>query len=367
MAKELFNSDFYTLPEQVQINKEDIETNTTDIAKLKDDIGKIKPDAWEERKFKVNLGTAVDESGNNIIDFTTYNPITNQSNPIVNIQRAFTDKDTYALTDAINSYSFTASSLGIFAYLVCGDPSLTLNELFGLEESSKNYMVLANTDVSGDGYYWLLINCRSIDTFSLVTSSLAFGRNDTSPYIDAISTADDKREHSVLTAKAVDQYYLKKTDASNTYLTKTDASNTYLSKTDASNTYVTKQDYDERYDTGDISLTQDGYDKINSMAEDIGTTITLTDTSDFTENTQVSNTCELILSVYYNANPIYRNIHLMPNQTIDDYTAYQDATEENWYTGHAILVLSSQDYGYFAITYQNGTPSQLILTLIALY
>lgn len=53
MAKELFNSDFYTLPEQVQINKEDIETNTAsiatntaDIAKLKDDIGKIKPNAW---------------------------------------------------------------------------------------------------------------------------------------------------------------------------------------------------------------------------------------------------------------------------------------------------------------------------------
>lgn len=356
MAEYTIN-DFNTLPEQVQINKEDIETNTTDIAKLKDDIGKIKPDAWEERKFKVNLGTTVDENGNNIIDFTTYNPITNQSNPIVNIQRAFTDKDTYALTDAINSYSFTASSLGIFAYLVCGDPSLTLNELFGREESSKNYILLANTDVNGDGIYWLVINCRLVDTFSLFTSSLSFDRSDNNTYIDKISTDDDKLEHSMLTAKAVDHYYLKKTDASNTY----------LSKADASNTYVTKQDYDERYDTGDIGLTQAGYNKINSMAENIGTTITLTATSDFTENTQVSNTRELILSVNYNANPIYRNIHLMPNQTIDDYTAYQDATEENWYTGHAILVLSSQDYGYFAITYQNGTHSQLILTLIAHY
>lgn len=348
MAKELFNSDFYTLPEQVQINKEDIETNTADITKLKDDISKIKPNAWEERKFNVDMeGTP--------IEFTTYNPITDSNTP-VNIQKSFIDKETYSLTDKINSFSFSASSPSIFAYLVCGNPSLTLNELFGLEETAKNYIVLAN-DAVGEGDYWLLINCRSIETFSLVTSSLAFGTNDTSPYIEAISTADDKQEHSVLTAKAVSQYYLNKTDASDTYLT----------KTDASNTYVTKQDYDERYDTGDIGLTQAGYNKINSMAENIGSTITLTATSDFTENTQVSNTRELILSVIYNANPIYRNIHLMPNQTIDDYTDYQDATEENWYTGHAILVLPSQDNGYFAITYQNGTHSQLILTLIAHY
>lgn len=36
MAKELFNSDFYTLPEQVQINKDDIKTNTANIQRLGD-------------------------------------------------------------------------------------------------------------------------------------------------------------------------------------------------------------------------------------------------------------------------------------------------------------------------------------------
>ena len=42
MAKELFNSDFYTLPEQVQINKEDIETNTASISTNTSDIVKLK-------------------------------------------------------------------------------------------------------------------------------------------------------------------------------------------------------------------------------------------------------------------------------------------------------------------------------------
>lgn len=151
------------------------------------------------------------------------------------------------------------------------------------------------------------------------------------------------------------------------YLLKSDASNTYLTKTDASNTYVTIQDYDERFYIGYISLTTEGFNKIKTMAEKEGTTITLIATTDFNDNIRVTNTHELILSVYYNGNPIYRNIHLMPNQTIDDYTAYQDATEYTWYTGHAMLNLPSQDNGYFAISYQNDTYNQLILTLIAHY
>lgn len=124
--------------------------------------------------------------------------------------------------------------------------------------------------------------------------------------------------------------------------------------------------WEERIDTGDITLTQNGFDKISAMTEDVGTTIILTHTTDFTEHIQVTNTRELILNVYYNGDPIYINIHLVPNQTIDDYTAVQEGTE-NWYTGHAILVLPSQDYGYFAVSYQNGNYSQLILTLIAHY
>lgn len=42
MAKELFNSDFYTLPEQVQLNKEDIETLKTKIDTNTNSIDSIK-------------------------------------------------------------------------------------------------------------------------------------------------------------------------------------------------------------------------------------------------------------------------------------------------------------------------------------
>lgn len=339
--------DYNTLPEQVQINKEDI-------TKLKEDIGKIKPNAWEERKFKIGEDDMT-------IDCITYNPITDTNTP-VNIQKAFTDKDTYSTTDAINSYSFVASmnmeGTNAILYVICADPTIPLGDIFDNSHSTKDAIVFLSSESGGT----LNITCSELKaTGGVKTKSLSIGGvngDDESHEITKISNDDaDTASSTLLSAFAISQYYLKKTDASNTYLT----------KTDASNTYVTIQDYEERIDTGNISLTQAGYDKINAMGENIGTTITLTATSDFTENTQVSNTRELILSVNYNGNPIYRNIHLMPNQTIDDYTAYQEDTEENWYTGHAMLVLPSQDYGYFAISYQNGTRSQLILTLIAHY
>ena len=344
--------DYNTLPEQVQINKDDIKTNTADIAKLKDDIGKVKTNAWEERKFNVNEGSTP-------IEFTTYNPITDSNTP-VNIQKSFIDKETYSLTDKINSFSFSASSPSIFAYLVCGDPSLTLNELFGLEESAKNYIVLANTDVGGDGQYWLLINCRLVDTFSLFTSSLSFDRKDTDIYIDKISTADDKREHSMLTAKAVDQYYLKKSDASNTYLSKTDASNTYLSKTDASNTYVTKQDYEERLDTGDIQFTAQGWTKFKAITDTEGQTIELHVPADLLEHVQVTGTNDLKLQLVYNSHAVFENVYLHPNNTINDLDSITGA-KTTYYTGQAILTLSSQSNGLFYIVYQEGVGLTLHL------
>lgn len=337
MAKELFNSDFYTLPEQVQINKEDIETNTTDIAKLKDDISKIKPNAWEKN-------TSIMEGGNK---FEQYIPADFNSD----IPYSFVK---YNIDTNGNP---TSQNIGLMAGKLIDSTGIG-NAFLQLILSDSSYIDINETYIS----FHFGSDASTVDMkyendeaiLFLDKTSLQFNKGE---FINEFTNNDNHDYHQVLTAFATNQYYLKKSDASNTY----------LSKTEASNTYVTKQDYDERYDTGDISLTQAGYNKINSMDENIGSTITLTATSDFTENTQVSNTRELILSVNYNANPIYRNIHLMPNQTIDDYTAYQDATEENWYTGHAILVLPSQDNGYFAITYQNGTHSQLILTLIAHY
>ena len=354
MAKELFNSDFYTLPEQVQINKEDIETNTTniatntvDITKLKDDISKIKPNAWKERKFKLNIGSTTAPA-----ECSTYNPITNESNPIVNIQRAFTDKDTYETTDAINSSSFSVSipSLNLFVYSVCADPSLTLIELADMSFSTtsrlKNKVVfMEGADDDGNKIYTISINC-DIAYFG----KLSFHRNDSVDDIDRISDDDDKSEHSLLTAKAVDQYYLKKTEASNTY----------LSKTDASNTYVTKQDYDERFDTGDISFTEQGWTKFKAITDTVGRTIELNVLTDFLEHIQVTGTNDLTLQLLYNRHVVFGNVYLHPNNTIDDLDSIAGA-KTTYYTGQAILTLSNQSNGLFYIVYQNGVGLTLHL------
>lgn len=327
--------DYNTLPEQVQINKDDI-------TKLKDDISKIKPNAWEERKFNIDIEDSP-------LEFTTFNPITNTNAPI-NIQKSFTDKDTYAITDPVNSYSFSISASGIFGYVVCANPTITIKELLvdRLNSTTKNAIVFANLNTSDPDGYWLLINSKWLWTQELIVGT-------DSVVITRISNDYTTSGSDLLTAEVIYNNYLRKTDASNTYLT----------KTEASNTYVTKQDYDERYDTGDVTLTDEGFNKIKTMAEEVGTTITLNINNDFTEHIQLSNIRELILNVWYNdGTAIYKNIHLMPNQSVDDYDLH-NARESTWYTGHAMLNLPSADNGYFAVSYQEG--QQLVLTLIAHY
>lgn len=307
MAENTIN-EFNTLPEQVQLNKEDIETLNDKIDTITSNIANL---GWELK---------TDTIGNKGY-----------------IPKNFDENIPYSLTNITDSTQ--ASGL--------------------------------NTYKDTDGYVWsyLSIYIPSEDDFVGIWT----GHDNTIGYFCSLSMAapNDKTTYLVVT-------YIANSDCpqslngdkyteDNTIATMGWVNKYYLSKTDASNTYVTIQDYDKRFDTGDISLTTEGFNKIKTMAEKEGTTITLIATTDFNENIQVTNIREFILSVYYNGNPIYRNIHLMPNQTIDDYTAYQDATESTWYTGHAMLNLPSQDYGYFAISYQNDTDSQLILTLIAHY
>lgn len=319
MADTFFIGGLNTLPEQVQLNKEDIkklsdsnttqteqmqalntkvDTYTTNIATNATDIDNLSKKVYDNGALSFRLGT--------------------ESEPSIHV--AFFRDSRYPTRDLSIQYEST---------------------------SPKNQWVI-QCDPSDEIYFnFAYINQATVSQLSFWNSG----------YITGFSDSDVDDNHQGLTAHAINQYYLKKTDASNTYLT----------KTDASNTYVTKQDYEERIDTGDIALTKKGFDKISTMTEKVGTTITLTDTTDFDEYIQVTNTRELILNVYYNGDPIYRNIHLMPNQTISDYTAIQGSFE-TWYTGHAILLLPSQSDGYFAVSYQQyGNHSQLILTLIADY
>lgn len=316
MADTFFIEGLNTLPEQVQLNKEDIkklsDSNTTQTEQIQ------------------ALNTKVDTNTANIA--TNTSNITTNTTDIDNLSKKVYDNGTISFYLGSNLFIFKDNeAYNYFSIHRNGVSSWSLEDI-------EIFNFQCTVYINGD----LRVKKGYIYADSLVINTSA--DND----ITNISNSNATDSHSLLTGKAINDIF--------------------LTKTDASNTYVTKQDYEERIDTGDIALTREGYHKINAMAEEIGTTITLTDTSDFTEHIQVTNTRELILNVYYNGDPIYRNIHLVPNQTIDDYTAYQDATQENWYTGHAILILPSQDYGYFAVSYQNGTThSQLILTLIAHY
>ncbi len=154
--------------------------------------------------------------------------------------------------------------------------------------------------------------------------------------------------------------YLKKTDASNTYLTKTDASNTYLTKIYANATYLSKQDYEESINKGDIQFTTQGWTKFKTITDTEGQTITLSVPSDLLEHVQVTGTNDLKLQLVYNGHTVFENIYLHPNNSINnlDYIAGAKST---YFTGQAVLTLSTQSTGLFYIVYQEGTSLTLHL------
>lgn len=335
MAENTIN-DFNTLPEQVQINKDNIKTNTADITKLKDDISKIKPNAWEERKFNLD-----GDENSDLINFTTYNPITDTNTP-VNIQKSFTDKDTYSIKEPVNSYSFFTSGsshdASMSIYAVCTTPSNTFIDLLNLDdqkESQPSIILITAKTETGITKSTLDINCTNIKANITKTRYLEMGTPDNMASIDTIANGDVDLPNSLLTGAAISQYYLKKTDASNTYLT--------------------KKDYDKRFDTGAIILTAQGLNKIKALDDTPNKTIELHVPSDFLELMQLSGNKDLKLQIVYNDSILYDNIVLHPNRTIEDYDNISSSSAKTiWYTGQAVIVLASQSDGLFDITYSNG-------------
>lgn len=288
--------------------------------KISNEISKIKPNVWEQRKFRIMDGEVS-------MDATTYNPITDTNVP-VNIQKSFTDKDTYSSSDTINSYSFVFSakvnssgSLGnFFAYAVCANPSMTISDISNvLSTTSKNAILFLklDNDSESDPFYLLNINCTDLkaETFRFYNSDL---------YIDTISANDDKSMHSMLTASAIDNYYLKKTDASNTYATKNEL----------------KQLENDYFDA---DLTTVGLAKIQSNAT-IGTSITLVKNTDFIENIYNTDLAHktAIFTLYRDEN---EEIYISSNIKLDivnttDY--YSDNDQPHiWFTGLGVIKLGS--------------------------
>nr|DAG62304.1 MAG TPA: hypothetical protein [Caudoviricetes sp.] len=325
--------DYNTLPEQVQINKDDIKTNTADIAKLKDDISKIKPNAWEKN-------TSIMEGG---YTFEQYIPTDFNSDIPYSFVKYNIDK----------SGNPISQNIGLMAGKLIDSTGINHPSLQLILSDSSN-IDINETDIS----FHFGIDTSTIEMKYENNDAILFLDNtrfqlNKGEFITEFSNSDVHDYHQILTAFAINKFYLTKTDASNTYLTKTDASNTYLTKTDASNTYVTIQDYEERLDTGDISFTTQGWTKFNAITDTEGQTIELNAPADLLEHVQVTGINDLKLQLFYNSHAVFENIYLHPNNTID-YLDYITGAKTTYYTGQAILTLSSESDGLFYIVYQEG-------------
>lgn len=329
MAENTIN-DFNTLPEQVQLNKEDIKTLNAKIDTITSNIANL---GWE---LKTN--TRGDKS---------YIP----KNFDENIPYSLTNLDDSIQDSGLNTYK--DSDGYVWSYLTIYIPT------------DKDFVGIWTGHDITDGYFCsLCMGVPNDKTTYLVVTYIA-----DSDCPQSLNNNDTYKEDlTIATMGWVNKYYLTKTDASNIYVTKVDADNTYVTKVNADNTYVTKQDYDNRFEKAILTLTEAGFNKIKNMVENEGTTITLNAKSDYTEQVppiNPDNLKELILNVKYGVEAIYSYIHLVPNTTLDDYDNLQ-GTCSYFYTGHAMLILpASLDNGYFIITYQKGV--NLILRLIMHY
>lgn len=296
--------DYNTLPEQVQINKDDIKTLNAKIDTITSNIANL---GWE---LKTN--TSGDKS---------YIP----KNFDENIPYSLTNITDSTQASGLNTYK--DSDGYIWSYLTIYIPSD--DDFVGIWTGHDNT----------DGYFCSLsMGVPNDKTTYLVVTYIA---NSDCP--QSLNKDTYKEDLTIATMGWVNKYYL----------TKTDASNTYVSKVYADSIYVTKQDYEERINTGDIQFTTQGWTKFKAITDTEGQTIELHVPADLLEHVQVTGTNDLILQLFYNGHAVFENVYLHPNNTINnlDYIAGAKTT---YYTGQAMLTLSSQSNGLFYIVYQEG-------------
>ena len=292
MAENTIN-DFNTLPEQVQINKDDIKTLNAKIDTITSNIANL---GWELK---------TDANGNKGY-----------------IPKNFDENIPYSLTDITDSTQ--ASGLN------------TYKDTNGYVRSYLTIYIPANDDFVGiwtghnniDGYFCSLSMTTPNDktTYPVVT----YIANSDCP--QSLNNDTYKEDQTIATMGWVNKYYLAKTDASN-YLTKTDAFNTYATK------FAIKT---LEYDYFDAVLTPSGFAKIQANVT-IGNSITLVKDTDFTEdiyNTDLRHKT-VIFNLYRNDEDIYisTNIKLDIVNTTDHYS--DNDQPSTWYTGIGVIKLGS--------------------------
>lgn len=287
--------DYNTLPEQVQINKDDIKTLNAKIDTITSNIANL---GWE---LKTN--TSGDKS---------YIP----KNFDENIPYSLTNITDSTQASGLNTYK--DSDGYIWSYLTIYIPSD--DDFVGIWTGHDNT----------DGYFCSLSMAVPNDkTTYVVVSYIA---NSDCPQ-SLLNNDKYKEDLTIATMGWVNKYYLTKTDASNTYLTKTDASNTYATKS-AIKTL--------EYDYFDAVLTSSGFAKIQANAT-IGTSITLFKDTDFTEdmyNIDLKHKTA-IFNLYRNDENLYisTNIKLDIGKTTSYYS--DNDQHSTWYTGIGVIKLGS--------------------------
>lgn len=310
MAENTIN-EFNTLPEQVQLNKDDIETLNAKIDTITSNIANL---GWE---LKTN---ARGDKG--------YIP----KNFDENIPYSLTNITGSTQDSGLNIYKDTDGY--VWSYLSIYIPSE--DDFVGIWTGHNNT----------DGYFCSLSMATPNDkTTYLVVTYIA---NSDCP--QSLNSDKYKEDSTIATMGWVNKYYLTKTDASNTYATKS-----------AIKTL--------EYDYFDAVLTPSGFTKIQADVT-IGNSITLFKDTDFTEdiyNIDLKHKTA-IFDLYRNNENIYisTNIKLDIGRTTSYYS--DNDQPSTWYTGIGVIKLgSAADSGnnYLCyIAYDTTYNSGLIITPI---
>lgn len=313
MAEYTIN-DFNTLPEQVQINKEDIKTLNAKIDAITSNIANL---GWE---LKTN--TKGDKN---------YIP----KNFDGNIPYSLTNLNDSTQASGLNIYKDTDGYVWSCLTICIPDD----NDFAGIWTGHDNT----------DGYFCSLsMGVPNDKTTYLVVTYIA---NSDCP--QSLNNDTYKEDLTIATMGWVNKYYL----------TKSVASNTYVTKVYADGNYVTKQDYEERIDTGDIQFTTQGWTKFKNITDTNGQTISLSVPGDLLEHVQATGTNDLKLQLFYNGHAVFEYVYLHPNNSINNLD-YISGAKSTYFTGQAVLTLSTQSEALFYIVYQEtiGITLHLIAT-----
>ena len=328
MADTFFVEGLNTLPEQVQLNKEDIKTLNAKIDTITNNIANL---GWE---LKTN--TRGDKS---------YIP----KNFDENIPYSLTNLDDSTQASGLNTYKDTDGY--VCSYLTIYIPDE--DDFVGIWTGHDNT----------DGYFCSLsMGVPDDKTTYVVVTYIA---NSDCP--QSLNNDTYKEDMTIATMGWVNKYYLTKTDASNTYLSKSAASNTYLSKSSASNTYATKNALKPLENSYfDADLTTAGLAKIQANAT-IGTTITLVNRTDFIENIYNTDLAHrtAIFTLYRDDD---EDVYISENIKLDIvYTTnyYGDNDQPNiWFTGLGIIKLGPASIGgnnYLCYIEYNTTSTRILM------